>query len=329
MQLSIITVNYRSWKHLENLLSDLIAAPEVADRQWELIVVDNDSADGNLEQFSARFKDVRFVANKGNFGFAHGNNLGASHAAGEALLFINPDVRADPDSVRQLIQTGKAHPEVALLTALQVDAKGRPQKAFDRFPNLLTYVRTIRSLAGLHRRSDLDPNARGDELIHCDWISGSLLLIDHICFDELGGWCEDFWMYAEDMDLSRTAQDKGMLRACSRSCVFVHLHGGASRRDGPTTLLTKTEVMISAHVYIARHFSGLHQWANHTIVLMRNLVPLAMSALLSVVTLGLAGGLRLRAKLFIRITAYYYSALKTGTWLSPRSVNYAPRLRAR
>lgn len=322
MQLSIIIVNYRSWTHLENLLGDLVGIPEVSGNEWEIVVVDNDSADGKLESFAARFKQVRFIANSGNFGFAHGNNLGASHAAGSTLLFMNPDVRADASAVRTLLQTKNMHPEVALLTALQLDARGRPQKAFDRFPDLLTYVRTIRSITGLRRKSDLHPDTPGDELIHCDWISGSLLLISQADFHALGGWCEDFWMYAEDMDICRRAKEKDLVRACSRSSVFVHLHGGASRRDTATTLLTKTEVMISAHVFIARHFSGLHRGTNHAIVLTRNLVPLALSAVLNVITLGLAGGLRRRAQLFSRTIAYYYSALENRTWLSPRSVNY-------
>ena len=322
-QLSLITVNYRSWAHLENLLGDLGAAPELQDGRWQVLVVDNDSGDGKLEAFSARFAKVGFIRNSGNSGFAHGNNLGASNASGERLLFINPDVRVELPAVRELLRVKDQHPEVALLTATQTDQNGRAQKAFDRFPDLLTYLRSVRGLLRLvapYRYPDA--RSQRDELTVCDWISGSLLLIDRAAFNELGGWSEEFWMYAEDTDLCRRAADLGMLRACTSRCRFVHVHGGASRRDTPTALLTKTEVMISAHVYIERHFVGLHKWLNHAIVALRNLTPLAIAAALNLITFGQAGGLRRRAALFTRMLAHYSAAATNRTWLSPRSVKY-------
>lgn len=328
-QLSLITVNYRSWAHLENLLGDLDAAPELADGRWEVIVVDNNSGDGKIDTFKARYPGVSFVANSGNFGFSHGNNLGARRATGEKLLFVNPDVRIELPAVRSFLQEKNQHPEFALLTAMQTDQNGRAQKVFDFFPDLLTYLRSIRGLLRLMAPARYpDARRQRDELIACDWISGSLLLIDRVDFEELGGWCEDFWMYAEDMDICRRAADMGKARACTSRCRFVHLHGGASRRDTPTSLLTKTEVMISAHVYISRHFRSLHQWLNHIIVALRNLLPLGLAAIFNLISLGKIGGLRRRGVLFTRMLAYYSSALRHKTWLSPRSVNYPAIARA-
>ncbi len=326
MLLSIITVNYRSWRHLEKLLLGLASAPELGDGRWQIIVVDNDSKDGQLQTYRERFPMAQFVQNSGNFGFAHGNNLGARHATGKSLLFVNPDVHAEPAAIRKLLQIKASHPGVSLLSAQQVDNNGNAQKAFDRFPNLLTYIRTIKSL--LRRLSPLryhpspDP---GERLVACDWISGSLILVDRCDFDRLGGWSEDFWMYAEDMDLCRRAADLGMARAYTDACRFVHVHGGASRRDRATALLTKQEAMISAHVFIQRHFTGLLRLLNHAVVMLRNLLPLALAALLHIITLGLIGGLRRRSQLLLGMVAYYFSAMRNRTWLSPRSVNYQRR----
>lgn len=291
-----------------------------------MIVVDNDSQDGQLESFRHRFPWANFVVNAGNFGFASGNNLGARKATGRQLLFINPDVRAELPAVRELARVRQEHPELALLTAAQTDQNGRMQKAFDRFPDLLTYLRTVRGV--LRRIAPVaypDARRQREELLACDWISGSLVLIDRADFENLGGWSEDFWMYAEDMDLCRRAANRGMARACTLRCRFMHVHGGASRRDASTSLVTKTEVMISAHVYIQRHFRGLHRWLNHGIVALRNLLRLAIAAAANALTLGQVRSLRGRAKLFARLLGYYWSALTNKTWLSPRSPNYRGR----
>ena len=90
MTLSIIIVNYRSWSFLEDCLSGLMSDPQAGD--WQTIVVDNNSGDGEFENFSRRFDRVNFISNNRNGGFAFGCNTGAGIARGESLLFLNPDV---------------------------------------------------------------------------------------------------------------------------------------------------------------------------------------------------------------------------------------------
>lgn len=322
MDLSIITVNYRSWAHLDRLLTGLLGAAEFADGVWEFIVIDNDSADDRLAGFRQAYPQVQCYLNTGNFGFAHGNNLGARHAMGRSLLFLNPDMRVVPEAIRRLLATRQAYPEFKLLTSIQENENGRLQKAFDRFPDLLTYSRAVRGLLRIIApASNPDPRRPHAEIVECDWISGSLLLIGRPEFDRLAGWSEDFWMYAEDMDLCRRAAALDMRRGCAPIAGFVHVHGGASRRDAATRLLTKTEVMISAHVYVNRHFRGMHGLANQAIVMMRNLVPLSLAGIANLLTLGQVSGLRLRGALWVRLCRYYISALKHRSWLSPRSVN--------
>ena len=323
MELSIITVNFRCWDHLGAALDGLLPAAQLNEGRWEIIVVDNASGGDELGHFRKRYEGVRFLENKGNLGFASGNNLGARHAIGEYLLFMNPDVVADPAQLGMLLGDKKAHPEIALLTAPQVDGRGRLQKSFDQFPDLLTYFRSVRSLMRkLRPGSNPDPRRRRGEIVHCDWISGSLLMLGRADFERLGGWSEDFWMYAEDIDLCRRAADLGMVRALTPSAQFTHLHGGASRRDAEVTLITKSEVMISAHVYIHRHFTGIHRIANHSIVALRNVGPLAAAGLANLLTLGRLPGLGLRSRLLGIMLRHSTRVITTGNWLSQRAPNY-------
>ena len=125
MKLSIVIVNFRSWDCLEDCLSALGGA--LAAEGVEIIVVDNCSADGRLPSFSAQFPHVRFVESQRNGGFASGCNLGARNARGTHLLFMNPDVVAQPASVMALLATKLGHPEIAILGARQFDGKGRLQ----------------------------------------------------------------------------------------------------------------------------------------------------------------------------------------------------------
>ena len=143
MKLSIITVNYRSWDHLEAALSALQAdfPPD-----WEIIVVDNESDSAALEEFSTRYPWVTFVANSDNSGFGFGCNLGVAKATGTQLLFMNPDVVASQASLRQLMRVKENHDDIAILAPRQVSGTGKPQKVFDDFPSLLNQSKTLKSL---------------------------------------------------------------------------------------------------------------------------------------------------------------------------------------
>ncbi len=327
MLLSIIIVNYRSWEVLAELLDDLTACKALASKRWEVIVVDNHSGDGRLRKFAARFPQVKFVPNQDNLGFAHGNNLGARHASGERLLFMNPDMRASEDNLATLLRIQQEAPTLALLTGIQQDAGGRIQKAFDRFPDHFGYFRTVRNLARLLAPGrNPDPRRMRGALVHCDWISGSLILISRTDYERLGGWSEDFWMYAEDTDLCRRAADAGLARALTTAARFVHHHGGASRRNEATTVLTKSEVLISTHVYISRHFTGLHAALNHLIVALRDLPPLLLAGVMNLLTLGQVGALALRARILMQHLRYLGGLRRHRSWLSPRSPNFPGRI---
>ena len=101
MDLSIITVNYRSWGHLQTAFDALL--PEFPFGKWEIIVVDNESDVDLFDEFESRYDDIKFIANPINSGFAFGANLGAAEAKGEQLIFMNPDVIVDRSDVVALL----------------------------------------------------------------------------------------------------------------------------------------------------------------------------------------------------------------------------------
>jgi GT2 family glycosyltransferase len=96
IELSVIIVNYKSWELLGNCIESFNSFPPAL--MHEIIVVDNDSQDGVFDEFSKRHPDIKFIKNKGNYGFANGCNVGASYAEGDYLLFLNPDTELIEDN---------------------------------------------------------------------------------------------------------------------------------------------------------------------------------------------------------------------------------------
>jgi len=160
MKLSIVTVNYKSWQHLEIALSALRAGfPD----HWEVIVVDNESNPAEFDAFARRFPWVTFTGNPHNGGFGYGCNIGVAKASGEQLLFMNPDVIAEPEAIQKLMRIKNQH-GLGIVAPRQLSASGKTQKVFDDFPGLLNQSKTFKALLRTVLPSTFrDPRANCDE----------------------------------------------------------------------------------------------------------------------------------------------------------------------
>lgn len=327
MDLSIIIVNYRSWGHLQSAFDALL--PGFPFDEWEIIVVDNESDPDLFDGFRSGFPRIRFIAIPTNSGFAFGANRGAAEARGEQLIFMNPDVSVDCSGVAALMAEKKRLGDIALLTPRQVDSEGRTQKLYDAFPDLLNHFRSVKGLLRLLRpEQHPDPRADIKTVVYPDWVGGSFLLINRSDFDVIGGWSEDFWLYAEDTDLCRRARDLGLRAACTPEVTIVHTHGGSSRHSESVAALSKLEVIISKNVFAQRHSKGLRRFCNHLIIALLNLPALSLAAVLNVLTVSRVRALRLRGRIFSELVPYYMNALKTGVWTSPRALANKGRSRS-
>ena len=299
---------------------------EGAARTLEVVVVDNDSADGRLAEFKAAWPAVRFIANRSNLGFSSGCNLGAGKARGRLLLFMNPDVEASEADVWTLADEKEADPSIAVLTARQIDSRGRVRKAFDVFPSIATSFAWVRGLGRALSRIGLvafdrfaDPRAAYGGRVECEWVSGSLLMMAKEDFEAIGGFSEEFWMYCEDVDLCWRVCAAGMKVAYTPAVTFVHSHGGASRRDRRTTALTKAETVISKHVYISRHFSGLYALVFHLTIAFKNVIGLLPVVAVALSGVGLFSRLGVAPAVLGRLLVYYGGVLVGRGFVSPRA----------
>jgi GT2 family glycosyltransferase len=317
MKLSIVTVNYKSWGHLEAALSTL---KDDFPKDWEIIVVDNESSPSEFDAFAARFPWATFIANPDNSGFGCGCNIGVAKASGEQLLFMNPDVIATPTEIQKLMQIKEQH-DIGIVAPRQVSATGKAQKVFDDFPNLLNQSKTLKALLRfLMPWKFRDPRADYSELTYCDWVTGSVLLIDHEDFDAIGGWSEDYWMYVEDADLCRKAHDCGLSVAYAPEVQVIHAHGGSSRLNVAVKSMTKLEVIISKHVYTQHHKRGLTRFATHKLIIFLRVPMLVVAGVLDLLTLRQIPTLRVRSRMLVGLMHYYSGVARTGSWLSPRAL---------
>ena len=256
--LSIIIVNYRSWKRLSACLHSI---EQQGMQNLEVIVVDNYSNDGQAESFSAQFPKVKWIMQSINGGFAQACNRGAAEANGKWLLFLNPDTILNTPVLQPLLERAENEIDWKLIGIRQFNDAGKDTHPHGVFLKWWNVWPPFRSLERLIKGKQFSKQYLSTALeAFPDWISGAFVLIRKNDFQELGGWDERFWMYYEDMDLSKRAADKGWKRVMYNELTCVHSHGGSSRINHDIKALTKSTVIKSAYLYINKYMKGIARW---------------------------------------------------------------------
>jgi len=317
IDLSIIIVNYRSWEVLAKCIKSF--KKYTPNLSYEIIVVDNNSQDNQFNDFKQKFHEIKLIANKGNYGFSSGCNLGADNAKGEYLLFLNPDITlTNTSAIDNMLNFAVANPNVGITSCRTINLTGKREREIAFLNPWLTigWMRSFYKLAFSHKIAKEFPENKN--IWYPEWVAGSVVLIQKDFFKEIGQWSENiFWMYSEDPDLCLKVTKHGKKIALLRNVELVHLHGGSSRRNPKITSITKSEVVTSSHVFIQEHTKGINRLALHLVIIINTLSSWMMR---TIITFPFFYKVLFRSNLLtlVAIIKYYLSALIRSSWKSKR-----------
>lgn len=261
MDCSTIIVSYNTYDLTRQaILAALDAADHLA---HEVIVVDNASPDGSgrrLEEEFADRPDVRVLALDENLGFARANNLGARHASGEMLYFLNPDTLAAPGSTEVLYRFLTGRPEAGAVGPRVLNEDGTEQASSAAFPTAANLLRhhwpVLDMLRGRDRREDPVPAAT----MAVEVVKGCALGLRRAVFEVAGGWDERYFLYAEEVELCFSLARLGYRNYFVREAEIVH-YGGAS---AATDDYVRHQVLnaASASHFLHAHYGAPLVWLN-------------------------------------------------------------------
>jgi N-acetylglucosaminyl-diphospho-decaprenol L-rhamnosyltransferase len=246
--------------HAESALSQCVDSLRLNDVR-QIVVVENGEPGSTVA--ALRDRDVTIVEPGLNLGYGRGANRGVARVKDHELVLIsNPDVVVHHGAVAALVVALDAQPRVAIVGPQIRRPDGSVYPSHRVFPNFW--------LAGLHALLapiwPTNPATRRYRSRHddgtVDWVSGACFMIRRSAFEEVGGFDERYFMFAEDMTLCWDVHQRGWDVAAVDEAVVTHVEGLSRQRA--------TRSMIWAHHRSALRF----EW--HTARgLRRALVPLA------------------------------------------------------
>lgn len=263
--LAIIIVTYESRHEIGACLDSVVG--QTAPYRAEVVVVDNQSADGTAGLVRQGWPSVRVIDAGGNVGFSRANNLGAAATESEFLLLLNPDTVVPPGAVAALVRGLASHPDAAIAGPRLLDADRYPELSFG--PALTPWGEAWqKGLGTLYRRRwraivryvERRTRVAGPRA----WVSGACLLIRRADYAAVGGLDERYFMYTEDVDLCASMRARGRQVLFVPQAEVLHLRGRSAGRNPETERLRRLSHLAYYDKHLPRFAGALRLYLRLT-----------------------------------------------------------------
>lgn len=229
-RVTVVIVSWNTRDLLERCLRSL--APEVARGMADVWVVDNASSDGSAELVAKCFGWAHLVSSPDNLGFGRAVNLVAKRTATEWLAPSNADIALRPGALDALLEAGARDPGAGAIAPGLVLPDGSLQHSCFAFPtipfSLMLATAAFRLSATLGDRFAMPGHWDMSRARRVPWAVGAFLLVRREAWDEVGGFDERQWLYAEDLDLGWRLRKAGWATRYEPHALVDHHHAAAT-----------------------------------------------------------------------------------------------------
>jgi GT2 family glycosyltransferase len=233
MDVSIIIVSYNTAHLIADCLKSVQNSSGV---EKEIFVVDNVSSDNSVELIAARFPAVKLIVNKENRGFGTANNQALKDCRGRYIIFLNPDTKVNPNTLKNAVAFMDANQHIGLAGAKILNPDGTLQESVSyKYPGeKFTSGETVK----------LQGN------IAC--VLGAFMIARKPLLDELHGFDEDFFLYGEDQDLCWRIREKGFSIGYIEEAEVFHWSGQSETGTPQIALFEKK--LRAEYLFYTKHY---------------------------------------------------------------------------
>jgi GT2 family glycosyltransferase/tetratricopeptide (TPR) repeat protein len=200
LKVSIVVPNWNGMRFVGMCLDSLA---QLEFDGHEVIVVDNGSIDGSREMIEKQYPWVRLLKMPDNMGFAIACNEGIKASNAEYIVLLNNDIEVTRDWLKELYEGMERHPECGMGTTKMMFLDNR-----DVFYNTGDLFHSW-SAGGGRGQGEKDNGQYEEE----DYVFGACAgagIYRREFFDQVGLFDEDFFIFAEDVDLNMRGQLNGL-----------------------------------------------------------------------------------------------------------------------
>ena len=296
IDVSIIIINFNASDYLEACLNSLYK--ETKDISFEVIVVDNGSANFDLDLWQKKYSHITFVRNFTNKGFAAANNDGLKYANGRYVLFLNNDTRFTEDTIKKAFDFAEGLSKPVFIGCQLLNGDLSKQESVVCSPSVWNGFTENFFLYKIFPHSKLfnkyyQNNSDWGSPVKVDVIRGAFMFCPSNVIKELNGFDDRFFFYSEETDLCFRFHKIGGETYFLPDVKLIH-YGGVTT-DKYLWFKFKNQT-IGKIQYYQKHFAGIR----FVTIIIIHFVGLFLRGLLNTI----AGIILFRKKILLK--GYYF-----------------------
>ncbi|EKD78510.1 MAG: hypothetical protein ACD_41C00337G0014 [uncultured bacterium] len=263
-----VSISIVSWNVRDQLRTCLQSIQQyTTGLTYEIIVVDNASADGSADMVAKDFPDIRLIRNATNRGFGVANNQAVAIAQGQDILFLNDDCQFTTNILPSLQTILRNTPNVGMvgIKLLNTDGSTQPQirawpKVSDQTVIQLKLHHVFPKLVQRYHLTDFDYTVSAA----VPQVMGAFMYMSLAIAKQYGPFDEAYFAWFEEVDLQKRLQADGLTVWYEASVSCQHARGQSFkqlRRPAAQRIFNR-----SLRTYMKKHhgwlaylwFLGLH-----------------------------------------------------------------------
>ncbi len=256
IDLSIVIVNFNAKEFLRKCLDSIF---ESQLKNLEVVVVDNASKDGSVEELKKFGSKIKLITNKKNVGFSTANNQGIKKTEGRYVLFLNPDTSVYPNTFKYLVNFMDKNKNVGAATCKVILPNGQLDDSCHR--GMPTPWNAFCFFSGLYR---LFPKSKLFDGYHLGWMDlrktheidalcGAFMFTRREAGEDVGWWDEEFFFYGEDLDFCIKLKNKGWKIFYVPKVLTLHYKGISSGIKNHSKHLSHADLETQRAATVARY----------------------------------------------------------------------------
>jgi len=199
------------YKHDPSEIDDLVREICITPCISQLFLIDNYTK-GNIDYSDLLNNKTYLYKSKENLGYGAGHNIAInkSDKSNIAHAIVNPDISLNSGSLFELLKRLFNEQDVGMITPLIKLETGSIQYSCKYSPRPMDLiVRLLPSNLFTKRKNYFEMRELNyNQEIYAPYISGCFMIVKLEVIKQIGGFDENFFMYPEDIDLSRRIAEK-------------------------------------------------------------------------------------------------------------------------
>ena len=236
---SIITINYNGFKETCELVNSLRL---YEDYPYEIIVVDNNSPNGDGQRLKERFPKLTIICCAKNLGFSGGNNLGYRYAKGKYILYMNNDMTITGPFLKTLVKRFESQERTGLVS---------PKIKYEHHPDTIQYagytpmhpIRINNNLIGVNQKD----RGQYDHPSPTAYAHGACMLTSRKVIEKAWMMTEIYFLFYEEIDWSIQLKRAGYEIWYEPGACVLHKESMTAKRGTPLRLyyLTRSRLLFT------------------------------------------------------------------------------------